>query len=110
VPAGLGVFLKAATLVEGEGAVLILEMPVGPGLERLSADQAAHRQLESALAGRLGRPVSLEVRAAGARGGVVEPPRRLTSEQVRNDRLERMTREEPLLGRAVQEWDLEWLD
>jgi DNA polymerase-3 subunit gamma/tau len=110
IPAGLGMFLKAATLVEGEGDVLVLKMPTGPGLERLNTEAAARLQLEKALADRLGRPASLEVRAADAEAGGDQPPRRLTSEQVRNDQLERMSREEPLLGRAVEEWDLEWLD
>jgi DNA polymerase-3 subunit gamma/tau len=110
VPPGLGFFLKAATLSEGEGGTLILEMPAGPGLERLNTEAAAHRQLESALARRLGRPATLQIRAAGGEGGGTEPPRRFTPEQLRSDRLEKMSTEEPLLGRAVQEWDLEWLD
>jgi DNA polymerase-3 subunit gamma/tau len=111
VPAGLGVFLKAATLVEGEGPVLRLKMPAGPGFERLNSEQTARRQLEDALTDRLGRPVTLEVIEVNAMEGAGgQPPRRFTSEQVRSDRLERMGREEPLLGRAVQEWDLEWLD
>jgi hypothetical protein len=104
------VFLKAATLVEGEGEVLVLKMPAGPGVERLNSEQAATRQLEKALASRLGRPVTLRVEAVGASEEGGKPPRRLTSEQVRSDRLNRMLSEEPLLDRAVQEWDLEWLD
>jgi len=109
IPPGMGVFLKAAKLVE-EGDKLILELPPGPGLERLATGGAEHRQLEAAIARRAGRPVTLVARAGGDAGAGGGPPRRLTSEQVRMDRLERMKREEPALGRAVEEWDLEWLD
>lgn len=109
VPPGLGVFLKAADLVE-EGERLIIELPPGPGLERLATGGVEHRQLESVLSRRVGRPVTLEARVGGGGGEGGGPPRRLTPEQLRQDRLERMTREEPLLGRAVEEWDLEWLD
>ncbi|HEX6940739.1 MAG TPA: DNA polymerase III subunit gamma/tau [Longimicrobiales bacterium] len=111
IPPGLGLFLKAGVVVTDAPDRLILELPPGPGLERLMTDAAARRQLESALVRRLHREVSLEVRAqggAGDRAGV--PPRRLTPEQVKADRLRRLMQEEPLLGRAVQEWDLELED
>jgi len=38
------------------------------------------------------------------------PPERLTPEKARSDALDRMTREEPVLRRAVEEWDLELLN
>jgi hypothetical protein len=37
-------------------------------------------------------------------------PRRLTPEGVRSDQLARLTRADPLLGEAVERWDLELLD
>ncbi|HEX7117352.1 MAG TPA: DNA polymerase III subunit gamma/tau [Longimicrobiales bacterium] len=111
VPPGLGVFLKAAGIREDAHDRLVLELPPGPGLERLTGEAAARRQLEAALGRRLGREITLEVRAQGASGErTVAPPRRLTPEQVKADRLRRMMEEEPLLGQAVQEWDLELED
>ena len=110
VPPGLGVFLKAAGVIPAGDDVLVLELPPGPGFERLTGDPGARRSLESALARRLGREIELEVRPQGGDGGPVEPPPRLTPEQVRADRLRRLAQEEPVLGRAVEEWDLELLD
>ncbi|HEY8375878.1 MAG TPA: hypothetical protein VIK91_05275, partial [Nannocystis sp.] len=108
IPRGLGVFLKAAALIEESPERLVLELPPGPGLERLTTDAAARKQLEDALARRLGRTVALEVRAQGGAGDQAPaPPPRLTPEQVKADRLRRLMEQEPLLGRAVQEWDLE---
>src|SRR5690606_619637 len=108
IPRGLGLFLKAATIAEETPDRVVLELPPGPGLERLTTEHAARQQLESALARRLGRTVALEVRAQGRAGErAAAPPRRLTPEQVKADRLRRLLQEEPLLGRAVQEWDLE---
>jgi DNA polymerase-3 subunit gamma/tau len=108
IPRGLGVFLKAAVLIEASPERLVLELPPGPGLERLTTDAAARKQIEGALARRLGRTIALEVRAQGGAGDQAPaPPPRLTPEQVKADRLRRLMEQEPLLGRAVQEWDLE---
>jgi hypothetical protein len=46
------------------------------------------------------------VRAAGS----AAPEPRLTPERVKNDQLARLTREQPVLDRAVKELDLELLD
>ncbi|MFW6202636.1 MAG: hypothetical protein ACOC8B_08655, partial [Gemmatimonadota bacterium] len=88
-----------------------LELPAGPGLERLTADVTARRELETAFARRLGRSITLEVVPNGG-GEAGEAPNgpRLSPEQVKRDRLERLAREEPALRRAVEEWDLELLD
>lgn len=109
VPPVLRLFLKVANYIE-EGSKLIIELPPGPALDLLAAGSAEHVQLEAALSRVAGGPVTLEARPGGPAGTEGGPPRRLTSEQVRQDRLDRMKREEPLLGRAVEEWDLEWLD
>ncbi len=73
----------------------------------LETNPRALRSLEKALAGRMGREVSLEVRASN---GDEARPTRLTSEQVRDDEMKRLAEEEPALERAVEEWDLEMLD
>jgi len=50
--------------------------------------------------------VPWEVRAAG----VPNPAERLTPERVREEQLARLAREEPVLGKAVREWELELRD
>lgn len=112
VPAGLGLFLRVAKVSPGEEAdSLIVEVPPGPGYERLNTEPATRRALEEAISAECGREIRLIFQLGGqGKGGESEPPRRITPEQLRNERLERMLSEEPLLGKAVQEWDLEWLD
>lgn len=106
VPVGMGIFLKAAQVSEGEGGRVSMEMPAGPGLERMLNEPMTRAAVERALARHLGREITLEVAPIGG----ASPPQRLTREQVKSDRLARLTREEPALGRAVQELDLELSD
>jgi len=106
VPPGLGIFIKVARVVEVAGDRVCIELPPGPGLERLTADAAARRALQEALAARVGRPLRLEVRPHGA-GQTAE---RITPERLKVERLARLVQEEPVLGRAVEEWDLELQD
>ena len=108
VPHGLGIFLKVARVEEQGGDRVVLSLPPGPGLERLSGDSRAARALEQAFSEALGRKVQLVVQAASA--GEAVAPRRLTPEQVRADKLARIAREQPMLARAVEAWDLELLD
>jgi DNA polymerase III subunit gamma/tau len=107
LPSGLGLFLRSARIEEeGDGRVVV-EMPAGPGRELLDESPRAQRALQDAISERLGRSVRLEVRSSAA------PPAeqtRLTPERLREQQLSQLTREEPSLDRAVQEWDLEMLD
>ncbi len=108
IPNGILIFLHTASVsLEGNDR-FVLELPEGPGLERLNADHAARHALESALSEEMGRPLRLEVRAPGT-GADDAParPERLTPERIRSDQLSRLTRAEPMLGRAVEAWDLE---
>jgi DNA polymerase-3 subunit gamma/tau len=108
LPQGLVPFLRAARVAEEQDDSVTIEMPAGPGLERLAADSADRLALQRALQERLGRPLRLNVRAAGSsEPGEAE---RLTAERVRNDQLSRLTRDQPALERAVQELDLELMD
>lgn len=109
VPSGLAIFLKAARITGETETEVMLGVPHGPALERLTSEPATLRVLQDALAGRLGRPIALRVRALG-KGAGAEAPTRFTPEQVKADRLARLSREEPLLGRAVEAWELELLD
>ncbi|HET9985512.1 MAG TPA: DNA polymerase III subunit gamma/tau [Longimicrobiales bacterium] len=109
IPSGLAIFLKAARITGETESEVMLGVPPGPALERLTSEPATLRVLQDALAGRLGRPIALRVRALG-KGAGAEAPTRFTPEQVKADRLARLSREEPLLGRAVEAWELELLD
>jgi DNA polymerase III subunit gamma/tau len=111
VPNGTAIFLKAARLHAPAEDRLVLELPAGgAGFDRL--DDATNRSvLERALGAELGRPVHLEVRVHASGGAGAEArPERLTPERVRSSLLTRLSREEPLLGRAIEEWDLELID
>jgi hypothetical protein len=109
IPNGILIFLAAAS-AHIEGDRFILELPDGPGLERLNAEPQTRAVLEAALVDELGRSIILEVRrppadASGGRG-----PERLTPERVRTEQLSRLVRSDPMLGKAVESWDLELLD
>jgi hypothetical protein len=77
----------------------------------VTSDNVARVAIMKALSEKLGRPITLEVSAAGA-GGVKNPdaPRRLTPELVKTEKLARMTKDDPVLGKAVEEWNLELMD
>ncbi len=105
--AGMGLFLRTATVLE-EGGSVAVELPAGsPALEKLESDIRALRALQEAVSERMGRDVELVVRAAN--GGDAQPTR-ITPEKVKDDEVKRLSEEEPALDRAVQEWDLEMLD
>ena len=109
VPQGLGLFLKAARVVELDGGRIALEMPPGPGLERLNAEPNTRRTLETLFTEQLARPVQLEIRGLGGSSSAAEAPR-LTVEGVKRDQLARLASSEPTLKKAVEEWKLELLD
>jgi hypothetical protein len=83
--------------------------PDSPAREKLQAG-AARRALQQALAVRLGQPVTLEVAALAAGEAGAAGPARLTAESARQQRLKQLAQQEPLLAKAVQEWDLELID
>jgi DNA polymerase-3 subunit gamma/tau len=106
LPNGLGLFLRSATATE-EGGRVVVEMPPGPGLEMLEAQPTTVRALQDALETTLGRSIDLEIASAASEskeGG------RMTPERLREEQVQKLSDEEPALGRAVQQWDLELLD
>jgi DNA polymerase-3 subunit gamma/tau len=109
LPAGMSPLLRAAPIaLVGDATVRVEVAPGSPVLDRL-ATPASRRPLEKALSRRLGQPISLDFRAASV-GQESASGARITAESARRDRLKRLTEEEPLLAKAVQEWDLELLD
>jgi DNA polymerase-3 subunit gamma/tau len=111
VPNGLAIFLRAARASEPQPGQVVLELPPGPGLERLRGEPATRRALEAVLSEHLGRSVVLEPRALGGAGAnASEPTQRLTVERVKAEQLNRLTEQEPTLKKAAQEWNLELLE
>ena len=101
-------FLRAATVAHSEAeGVVVIELPAGPGLERLE-DPSARRTLQKALAGLMNEEPEIVVRASG--DGTPRRRGRISPEAVRNDRMKGLIKREPLLQRAVEELDLELLD
>jgi len=111
----MATFLRAGQIVEDRGDVVVLELPPGPGLERMLGDAGVFEAVRGALANELGRAVMLEVRATGSAAGASDrrsapAPSRITPDQVKADQLARLSNSDPALGAAVREWDLELLD
>jgi DNA polymerase-3 subunit gamma/tau len=115
-PPGMATFLRAADVVEDRGDVVVLELPAGPGLERVLGDPAVFEGVRGALSDELGRAVLVEIRQRGggpadsAGSGAGSAPERITPEKVRSEQLSRLAQSEPAYGSAVSEWDLELLD
>jgi DNA polymerase III subunit gamma/tau len=113
-PHGLGIFLKAATIGDATEDRIVLEVPAGPGLERLSGEVTTRTAVQQILAEMLGRPIDLVVCAAGhSDPGVAPapvPPQRITPQRVRTERLNAIARDDPGIRAAVRDWDLELLD
>jgi hypothetical protein len=110
IAGGLRILLRGAPVDLGEaGEVTVGLAPGSPAYERLQAT-AARRNLEAALARRLRAPVTLRIVAAEPGVGGGDGGTRITAETARQERLRHLTEEEPLLARAVQEWDLELVE
>jgi DNA polymerase-3 subunit gamma/tau len=111
LPQGLNIFLKVAHISENEPGIVVLELPLGPGLEKLASDSTARVAVMKALSEQLGRQIRLEVKAKGVdTAQSPDAPRRLTPELVKTEKLARMAKEDPVLGKAVEEWNLELMD
>ena len=106
VPRGLSAFLRSATVRElDDGAVEITLLP-GPASERIG-EATVRATIIRGLSPYLGRPVTL---AAPSSESPVEGPARVTEDEVREDTLKALYRQEPRLEKAVQELDLELMD
>jgi len=114
-PPGMAAFLRAGEIVEDRGDVVVLELPAGPGFERLRGDPTVFEAVRRGLSSELGRTVKVEVREHGGAGeptagGPGTGPARITPEKLKSDQLARLAESEPALGAAVREWDLELMD
>ena len=115
-PHGLGIFLKAATIGDVTADTVVLEVPAGPGLERLSGESTTRVAVRDVMSELLGRTIELTVHPAGYADpdagdtAAPEPPRRITPEAVRAERLAALSRDDPALRAAIKTLDLELLD
>ena len=87
VPNGMRPFLRAATVAPAETeGVVVVELPAGPGLERLE-EPSARRTLQKALGGLMKAEPEIVVRASG--DGAPRPRERISPEAVRDGQDER---------------------
>ena len=107
IPSGMRPFLQAATVHSPEAGVVVIEIPEGPGLERLQ-DPVARRTIRDALGAVMVAPPEIVVRPSRGSGPNKQP--RISREAVRTDRLRELVQKEPRLKDAVDELDLELLD
>jgi len=94
---------------------VVLELPPGPGIERLLGDPAVFEAVRRGLSDELGRAILVEVRQHGGNSGgtgigQASGRARITPEKVKSDQLARLSQSEPALRSAVREWDLELMD
>lgn len=107
VPKGLGAFLRSSTLSEQEGGDLVLDVLAGPAEERLE-QPGVLRGIADALSPFLGRTAEIHLRIQNSQPANGDA--RVTQDEVREDTLKTLMREEPRLERAVEELDLELMD
>jgi hypothetical protein len=107
VAAGMGLFLRGASLREEAQGTVRVGLPEGPVRERFH-DPLVRRPLADALSEKLGRPVDVMLEeASDARATTAS---RISQDEVRQGRLRELVAREPLLERAVKELDLELLE
>jgi DNA polymerase-3 subunit gamma/tau len=106
VPKGFSAFLRTAEVWDLDDGRVAIGGLAEPAAERL-AEPAVIEAIREGLAPHLGRAPRLVVTPSspGASGA-----RRVTAEEVRDDALKALYRQEPRLQRAVEELDLELMD
>ena len=115
VPSGLGIFLRLARIDLDASGNVQLTVPPGPALEAFESQPKVRAALLAEFRRELGRDVGLVVSVAGGVPDAGDAPpapaaERLTPERLKQDRLEKLGKEKPALGRAAAAWDLELLD
>jgi hypothetical protein len=106
VPQGLAAFLRSSEVRAREDGSLEVRPIPGPAYERMSTP-AVVATLAEGLTPYLSRRPVLVITAPG---GDDSGERRITREEVREDTLKALYRQEPRLEQAVQELDLELMD
>jgi hypothetical protein len=105
LPAGLSAFLMSADARDVEGTLVLRPIP-GPAYDRMVAPTVL-AALRAGLEPWLGRTPAIEIEPASGSDAATA---RITREEVREDTLRALYRQEPRLERAVQVLDLELMD
>jgi len=106
IPTGLSAFLHSSEVRALDDGSLGLRPIPGPAYERMSTPPVIDALTEG-LTPYLGRRPVVRIEAPG---GDADAPARITREEVREDTMRALYRQEPRLERAVQELDLELMD
>ncbi len=107
LPPGLRPFLLGARVEEQPEGVVRIDLPLGPGRERLEEPEV-RSAVAVALSGELGRRVEVTLDGEAEEGREAGP--RITNESVKEHRLKELYAREPLLERAVEELDLDLME
>ena len=106
VPKGLSAFLRNATVTELDDGRVAIGKLAEPAAERLG-EAVVMEAIREGFAPYLGRPVRLVIESSSP---VVTAARRVTEDEVRDDTLRALYRQEPRLERAVEALDLELME
>ncbi len=106
MPKGLGAFLRSSDVGVSERGALVVKPLPGPAVERLG-EASVQEQIRRGLSPFLAGPLDLRIEVAPTRA---EASGRVTREEVTEDTLKALFRQEPRLERAVEELDLELME
>lgn len=105
IPEGLMASLRSAVISAGADGCVLVNPIAGPSMDRLT-QRIVLDQISEGLTPYLGRRPDIVVEARASDGGL----RRVSQEEVHQDTLKSLYRQEPRLERAVEELDLELME
>jgi DNA polymerase-3 subunit gamma/tau len=107
LPAGVALVLRTSSLVGVENGVARIQVPEGPGLDRLR-EPDTRAALGAVFTDAMGHPVTVE--ATSMTGPEEAEGQRITPDTVRQGRVQALVEEDPKLGHAVETLDLELME
>ena len=107
LPAGVALVLRTSKLVGLEDGVARIQVPEGPGLDRLR-EPDTRAALAAVFTDAMGYAVTVE--AAPMNGPEDPAGQRITPDSVREARVQALVEEDPKLGHAVETLDLELME
>jgi hypothetical protein len=99
--------LRTSSLVGVENGVARIQVPEGPGLDRLR-EPDTRAALGAVFTDAMGHPVTVE--ATSMTGPEEAEGQRITPDTVRQGRVQALVEEDPKLGHAVETLDLELME
>lgn len=108
LPRLVAAVLRTGTRIEdsGEGCFSFV-MPHGIAAQRVLGDARLQKAIEKAVTARFGAACRVDFREESQTSS---PKARLTPEQLRKEQLGRIAKDDPVLGDAIEAWNLEVLD